>query len=414
MSQVHLHEGGPPVIADLADDVVHRLVEARIVTAYPLGSDRWELTAAAQVGVVQAGPVTVWIQPKLPIARLMFLLGYTRRPGWRQDDTVAYDTVADLLPALARAFVDQADRALRPGLLQGYQELDDALPVLRGRLRESDQLRVRFGLAAPLLVRYDDYQADIPENQIVRGATDRLLRLPGIDATTRQRLRALRQVLADITAPAPRRPLPAWRPTRLNARYHDILWLAELILAGNSIDHTPGHLHLHGFLVNMATVFEDFVTAALSAALVGQEGTCRAQDHLHLDDGDKITMRPDLVWYRGRTPIAVIDAKYKAEKPSGFPDADYYQLLAYATALGLHDAHLVYAKGNEEPRRFAVRNTAITIHAHTLDLNTGSDALLDQIEALQRRIATWVRPPAAQSTRRPGHPSAIGTDTGGS
>lgn len=414
MSQVHLLEGGPPAIADLADDVVHRLVEARIVTAYPLGSGRWELTAAAQVGVVQAGPVTVWIQPKLPIARLLFLLGYARRPGWRRDDTVAYDTVADLLPALARAFVDQADRALRPGLLQGYQELDDALPVLRGRLRESDQLRVRFGLAVPLLVRYDDYQADIPENQIVRGATDRLLRLPGVDGTTSQRLRALRQVLADITAPAPRRPLPAWRPTRLNARYHGVLWLAELILAGNSIDHTPGHLLLHGFLVNMATVFEDFVTAALSAALAGHEGTCRAQDPLHLDDGDKITMRPDLVWYRGGTPIAVIDAKYKAEKPSGFPDADYYQLLAYATALGLRDAHLVYAKGNEEPRRFVVRNTAITIHAHTLDLNTGSDALLDQIEALQRRIATWVRPPAAQSTRRPGHPSAIGTDTGGS
>lgn len=401
MSQVHLLEGGPPVIADLADDVVHRLVEARIVTAYPLGSGRWELTTAAQVGVVQAGPVTVWIRPKLPIARLLFLLGYARRPGWRQDDTVAYDIVADLLPALAQAFVDQADRALRPGLLQGYQELDDVLPVLRGRLRESDQLRVRFGLAVPLLVRYDDYQADIPENQIVRGATDRLLRLPGIDATTHQRLRALRQVLADITAPAPRRPLPAWRPTRLNARYHDILWLAELILAGNSIDHTPGHLRLHGFLVNMATVFEDFVTATLSAALVGHEGTCRAQDHLHLDDGDKITMRPDLVWYRGGTPIAVIDAKYKAEKPSGFPDADYYQLLAYATALGLHDAHLVYAKGNEEPRRFAVRNTAITIHAHTLDLDTGPDTLLGQIELLGRRVATErVRDTARKSSSR--------------
>jgi len=126
-------------------------------------------------------------------------------------------------------------------------------------------------------------------------------------------------------------------------------------------------------------------------------------------------MRPDLVWYRGGTPIAVIDAKYEAEKPSGFPDADYYQLLAYATALGLHDAHLVYAKGNEEPRRFVVRNTAITIHAHTLDLNTGSDALLGQMDALQCRIAARVQSLATQSTSRPGHPPAIGarTDTGG-
>lgn len=386
MGQVHLVEGGPPVTAAIADDLVHRLVEARIVTAYPLGSGRWELTAASQVGVVNAGDVTVWIRPKLPIARLLFLLGYARRTGWRQDNNVAYDTAADLVAALAGAFVDHADRALQPGLLQGYREVDDALPVLRGRLRESDQLRTRFALAVPLLVRYDDYQADILENQILRGATDRLLRLPGVDSSTRQRLRALRQLLVDVTVPDTSRPLPAWHPTRLNARYHDVLWVAELILADNSIDHAPGQLRLHGFLVNMATVFEDFVTASLGTALANHAGTCRTQDHLDLDDEGRIAMRPDLVWYQAGTPIAVIDAKYKAEKPSGFPDADYYQLLAYATALKLHDAHLVYAKGSDEPRRFTVRNTSITIHAHTLDLASTPGDLLEQIAALKQKI----------------------------
>lgn len=386
MSEVVLLEGGPPVTATLADNLVQQLVEARILTAYPLGPGSWDLTAASQVGVVQTGDVTIWIRPKLPIARLVFLLGYARRPGWRQQETVSYATVPDLLPALAQAFVDQAERALRPGLLQGYEVIDDALPVLRGRLREHDQLRERFGLAVPLLVRYDDYQADIAENQILRGATDRLLRLPGVDGRTLIRLRALRQNLFDITSPPAGRPLPAWHPTRLNARYHDVLWLAELILSGNSIDQAPGHLRLNGFLVNMAKVFEDFVTAALGAALVAHEGTCRPQDRLHLDDGDEISMRPDLVWYRGGTPIGVIDAKYKAEKPSGFPDADFYQLLAYATALGLHGAHLVYAKGNEDPRRFTVRNTPITIHAHTLDLDTQPDELLELVTAVADRI----------------------------
>ena len=165
-----------------------------------------------------------------------------------------------------------------------------------------------------------------------------------------------------------------------------LVWLAELILAGNSLDHAPGQLRLSGFLVNMATVFEDFVTASLGSALANHAGTCRTQVHLHLDDEDRITMRPDLVWYQRGTPIAVIDAKYKAEKPSGFPDADYYQLLGYATALDLYDAHLVYAKGNTEPDRFTVRNTAITIHAHTIDLGTGPSALLEQIQTLKQRI----------------------------
>jgi 5-methylcytosine-specific restriction enzyme subunit McrC len=133
-------------------------------------------------------------------------------------------------------------------------------------------------------------------------------------------------------------------------------------------------------------VFEDFVTHTLSAALTRHEGFCRAQDRLHLDDGDTIRIRPDLVWYRSGTPIGVIDAKYKAEKPSGFPDADYYQLLAYATVLGLHEAHLVYAKGNEVARRFRVKNSAVTIHAHTLNLDTHPEALLTSIDGLATRI----------------------------
>ena len=96
----------------------------------------------------------------------------------------------------------------------------------------------------------------------------------------------------------------------------------------------------------------------------------------------------------GRYAAAVIDAKYKAEKPSGFPDADYYQLLAYATALHLHDAHLVYAKGNEIPRRFTVKKPAITIHAHTLDLNTEPDTLLSLVTAMATRIIATAALPA--------------------
>ena len=49
-------------------------------------------------------------------------------------------------------------------------------------------------------------------------------------------------------------------------------------------------------------------------------------------------------------PRAVIDAKYKAEKPAGYPNADLYQMLAYCTALRLSDGHLVYAKGSAEQR----------------------------------------------------------------
>lgn len=386
MIEVELTEGGPPKAAPLTDDVGDALAASEVVTAFRLGGGQWEVAANTKVGVAAVSGVTLWIKPKVDIRRILFLLGYAKNPGWC-DDTVTLAQVTDLVPALAHAFADQAERALDRGLVQGYVEVDDSLTVLRGRLRDQDQLRRRFGITIPLLVRFDDYTADIAENQLLRAATELLLRLPGVAPRTRARLRRIRQDLADVTPHVRGTPLPAWTPTRLNARYHVALWLAELILRGNAVDQAPGDVRLGGFLVDMAKVFEDFLTTALTEALRPCGGWSRAQDRHHLDVDDLVAIRPDLVWYQDGEPAAVIDAKYKAEKPAGFPDADLYQMLAYCTALGLPDGHLVYAKGNASEITHQVRRVGVVIHAHTVDLSASPATLLSEIDELAGRIA---------------------------
>jgi 5-methylcytosine-specific restriction enzyme subunit McrC len=91
-------------------------------------------------------------------------------------------------------------------------------------------------------------------------------------------------------------------------------------------------------------------------------------------------MYPDLVWYPepGR-PGLVVDAKYKADK---VPNADVYQLLAYCTALGLSEGHLVYARGVEVPRRYEVVGAGVTVWAHALDLALGPTSLIEQLGGL--------------------------------
>lgn len=92
------------------------------------------------------------------------------------------------------------------------------------------------------------------------------------------------------------------------------------------------------------------------------------------------------MWMLTGRAAAVVDAKYKAEKPAGFPQADLYQILAYCTVLGLRDGHLVYAKGNEEPHEHAVVGADVSISCHTLDLAQPPRALLGQVASLARRI----------------------------
>lgn len=386
MIELHLVEGGDSITRPLDDATGDAIAASQIAGAVRVGGGDWEITPATKVGVASIGDVTIWIRPKVDIARVLFFLGYAHKPGWR-DDTVAMSEVSDLVPALAQAFVDQADRALEVGLLQGYTEIDDSLTVLRGRLRDQDQLRQRFGIAIPLLVRFDDHTVDIPENQLLRGATELLLRVPGVGTNVRARLRRLRQVLSDVTPPVRGAALPIWTPNRLNERYHVALWLAELLLRRNAVDQVPGTVRVGGFLVDMAKVYEDFLTAALAESFRSYGGWTRAQDRHHLDVDGQVAMKPDLVWYFGGVPAAVIDAKYKVEKPAGFPDADLYQMLAYCTALRLTEGHLVYAKGNAVETKHTVRHAGVTIHAHTLDLAATPAELLAQVDALADRVA---------------------------
>jgi 5-methylcytosine-specific restriction enzyme subunit McrC len=339
--------------------------------------------------------VTVWIAPKVPISRLLWLLGWARNEVFVAPGPVSLDEEQELVPALADAFCSLSERPLREPLLQGYRDVETAEPVLRGRLRTEDQMRRRYGLPTPLLVRYDDYLADIAENQIIKAAATRLLIVPGLKNSARTRLRRLRGLLSDVSDLRSGKTLPRWLPSRLNARYVDALWLAETIFRKSSVEQIPGRMRLDGFLLDLFRVFEEFVTSTLGDALEDRGGTCTKQDPFSLDEGNSISIKPDLVWRIAGRSAAVVDAKYKAERPGGFPQADLYQAHAYATAYGLRRAHLVYAQGNEVARSWTVRNSGVQITAHTLNLDKSPDEILEQVDGLANVICAdsvaWAR-----------------------
>ena len=64
---------------------------------------------------------------------------------------------------------------------------------------------------------------------------------------------------------------------------------------------------------------------------------------MHLDEAGRVRLQPDLSWWDGRVCTFVGDAKYKRTKDERVPNADLYQMLAYATALDLPGGLLVYA-----------------------------------------------------------------------
>jgi 5-methylcytosine-specific restriction enzyme subunit McrC len=345
--------------------------------------------------------VELRITPKIGIRRLLWLLGHAQDPdGWRDEDVVPLAAVDDLVAALAVSFLAATRRALAAGVLQGYRTIEEALPVLRGRLREADQLRRRLGIAVPLEVRYDDYTLDIPENRILLAAALRLLRIPGLPMATQIGLRRVLTTLADVTPLTPGDTPPATADTRLSRRYQPALRLARLVLAGRSLDQPPGSTHASGFLFNLNKVFEDWLTAVLRRALARHHGgRLRIQYTDQLCDGRQVPIRPDLVWEINGQPAAVLDAKYKRSTSGDRPYGDLYQMVAYCTALGLPAGHLVYARG-DTPREYVVRHARTRIHTWVLDLAQPTSGILDQVGHLAQHLLDSEGPPSAAKSQQ--------------
>jgi 5-methylcytosine-specific restriction enzyme subunit McrC len=383
-----LTEGDPAQAVELSAAEANALNALGIAAVTPrIGDGLFDVAAGTKIGALTVGDRQVVVRPKITdISRMIFMLGYARNPAIWRDDPIGVESDDDLLPAIAEAFVRIASRAVERGLLQGYRTVSEALPVLRGRMLAGEQMSRRFGFPVPIAVEYDDFTVDIAENQLLAMATLRLLKVPRISASARLGLQRLRHTLIEVTVPPRGAQKPRWQPSRLNAHYQGALQLAEIVISAESFENLLGDLPVTGLLFDMCVIFEDFVTVAMSESLNRARWQCERQAQLHLDDQRKVRMRPDLLCRIGRLPVAVVDAKYKAEKPAGFPNADLYQMLAYCTVLGLTDGHLIYAKGNEEGRVHTVQNAGITIHCKALDLGLKPGALLKQVDQLSRAV----------------------------
>lgn len=381
------------VVRRLTADEATALLGAGLVTVRPEGLDRWRVLPAGKVGATRIGDKQVQVEPKgkVGVANLVFMLGYAKNPGFQPEDVWGM-VDEDLWPALAESLARQGERALGHGVLQGYQTVDESLRTVRGRIRINDHLKVRQGQLLPLEVSYDEFTVDTAENRILRSGLRRMLAVPGLRDDVRRRLLHLDVKLEGVQIMRPGERPPRWVPSRLNQRYQPALRLAEIVLRNVSATPGPGGVVVASFVVDMAKVFEDFVTTALAEALAHLPGRAVTQYQDDLDEplpGQRrgaIRMAVDLVHLdRSGQPRVVFDAKYKAASAKGeYPNADHYQMLAYSTALQVPVAWLVYAQGFGEVRARRIRNTGVIVMEYPLDLAAKPMAIQRQVGRLAR------------------------------
>ncbi|MYE86073.1 MAG: restriction endonuclease [Gammaproteobacteria bacterium] len=351
---------------------------------------KYHLTPSSTVGALEVGDLSVSIQPKLPVARVLYLASHAIGAIGFREELFGYKDEPTLVEALVPVFAAAARRAFSRGLLHGYQTEEDSLQTVRGRVRLDEQIRRRFGIPVPIEVRFDDYTVDVLPNRLIKAAALRLLGLR-LHHGSRVKLSGVLANLEEVhTVEFPPGTLPKVRFDRLNEHYREAVELSRLILRHTSIEPQQGSVRASGFLVDMNVVFQEFVTQALRRALCLSEHAFPSDKNLPegiwLDEANRVRLKPDLTWWVEGKCTFVGDAKYKKVRDERVPNADLYQLLAYTTALDLTGGMLIYAKGEDKEILHRVRHASKQIDIAALDLS-GSIKQIDlRVQHLAKRV----------------------------
>ena len=354
-------------------------------------SDKYRLRPSSIVGALEIGDMSVLIKPKIGTPQLLSLACYAMGV-YKPQEQHLFDFQKDqtLPDVLALALIAASRRAFGRGLLRGYISEEDALHTVRGRIRFDEQIRRRYGIPLPIELRFDEFTEDICANRLVKAAVARLRHMTLRSSEARRGLGWVGATLENVSLlEFRRRNVPEVRFDRLNEHYRDVVGLARLILLHSEFESFRGDVRASGFLIDMNKLFQEFVTQALREALNVSDRTLRDDKgirRLTLAKKDKVQLKPDLSWWDGEKCMFVGDVKYKKIVHRSVPNADLYQLLAYATALDLPGGLLIYAQGEAEAATYKIRNTCKQLEVVALDLSCTLEKILARVNDIAGKI----------------------------
>lgn len=378
-------------------DLTHRQAEALRRTGYvevgPAADGRWRVTATSFVGSLVLDGVELLIRPKIDPENLFLLLEPGLPPSAWRAEAFDYDVSSDLLPSIIAFFARTVETTLGRGVLRSYRSRQESLVALRGRLDVAGQF-TRAGVLTPAACRYDDFTEDIVENRVLRAAIRKALRVPRVDPVDRQRLMRLLVALESVEdADVQPESIDSIPLTRLNQHYGPALGLARIVLADLTLTDVGGATSAASFMVDMNDLFQRFVTERLRRALRGRLEVT-SEPVVHLGTGQQVAMRPDLSFRGPDGAVSFVgDVKYKLVTDARGRSDDYYQLLAYTTAMDLPSGMLISCRrqGDLAQSTVTVRNTGKHLMLRSIDLTGPPEQVEREIAALADAIADAAR-----------------------
>lgn len=314
-----------------------RVIEALTPTRSP---GVYSVTAGPYVGRLglPSGQV-LDIASRLPFASVLALLRLSGRlPALAEQTPAELGAAPFLVDALAHALVQAAETLAAQGLAKSYVRRHFERPPYPGTIDVARHLGRHAGREDRLVTTAKRISVDVPVNQALKAGV-RILSRVGTTEPLPVMLRRADSMLGAVTSTrVSAADVGRLQLDRMTERYRGALGLVALVLSGEALAPAGRAWSGSSMLFDMTRVWEDCVTHWVAntwpaAAVVPQYS-------FHVGNDRTLPAYADTMVLVDGAPAAVYDAKYKPDE--GPRRGDLYQMVTYATRLGLREATLVY------------------------------------------------------------------------
>lgn len=350
----------------------------------------WRLTAQGWVGHIPLSPDFGFVlKPKIELANLFRMWEYAYRLNSFHllEGLINCQSLAEFYENLAHVLAQRVLDRGRKGFYRAYIPQAEHLPYVRGRLDVRPATHKPGQIALPC--QYQEHTADIADNRILAWTLWGIARSGLCTERTLPAIRRAYQALQGLVTPTPHTPQDCVGRTyhRLNEDYRPLHALCRFFLDQSGPSHPLGERNMLPFLVDMAHLYELFVSEWLKSHLPPHLDL-KVQEQVDLSRSSALHFKIDLVLYEKESGLAygVLDTKYKSGPPTS---DDIAQVIAYAKVKRCREAILIYPTPPPHP----LDETIDGLHIRSLtfaldgDLEQAGQKFLDNLGSSESETA---------------------------
>lgn len=324
------------------------------------------------VGMIQLKTVRIEILPKLELSgessvfnrrALLNMLSVTKQfPVQLNEQTTSKFESANLSHLIAYMFVSELYKALKRGIYREYEQKQENLKHLKGRLLVPQHIRKNVYQSVNAYCEYEELSPNIPLNQVLKAALRKIYPYIQDNALKTQAMMIFELLYEVADVSADNNMIDRISLNRQNQHYEGVLSLAVSILRSTMMSSAVSDQIAFSFLLKMNDLYEAYVGECLKIIVTPtahkldlQHKEKRLLVNVH-SGRENIILKPDFVISAledtGSIPVVIMDTKWKSIISGSrltYNQADIYQMYAYITAYqSAERCILLYPKVSEE------------------------------------------------------------------